>query len=123
MQGLLGGSSPKLKLVTVAVAAVTTVATGRHVHRKRASTPGPGLVQRTASVPLHPRPIRGPEAKQVQDLLHRDLGADSVEVDARHGCPSLADGTAFRSRTVPFSYSLWGTGTALLGWSVDTLPA
>jgi hypothetical protein len=32
MQGLLGGGSPKLKLVTVAVAAMATVATGRHVH-------------------------------------------------------------------------------------------
>jgi len=48
IQGLLRGSSPKLELVTVAVAAMATVATDRHVHRERAPMARPGLVQRTA---------------------------------------------------------------------------
>jgi hypothetical protein len=89
MQGLLRGSGPKLKLVTTTAAAVAKVATERHVYRKRAITtaaPRPGLVQWTTSVPLRPRPARGLEPKQAQDLLHRDLCANSVEVHARHGC-------------------------------------
>src|SRR5947207_1737688 len=79
MQRQLRGSRPELKLVTMTVAPMATVATDRHVHREPATTTaGPGIMQGTASVPLHPRPIRGLEPKQVQDLLHRDLSANSV---------------------------------------------
>jgi len=93
MQGLLRGSRPKLKLVAVAAATMTEVAADRHVHRERATATTaqrPRLVQRTTSVPLRPRSIRGLEPKQAQDLLHRDLSANPVEVDARHGCSSLS---------------------------------
>jgi hypothetical protein len=114
MHGQLCDGGPQLELVTVAVAAMAIIAVDRHVHRQRATMPRPALRQRTTSVPLRPRPIRGPEAKQVQDLLHGNLGANSIEVDARHGCPSLTDGPAFRPSTVPFPFSLWGTGTTLL---------
>ena len=155
MQGLLRGSGPKLERVSVAAAAMAVVAAHRHVYRERAAMPGlgHGLVQGTNSVPLSPRSSRRMESKQVQDLLHRDLGTDSVEVDARHGCSSLSRGRRgsvaggpFRSNTLygererrpsrdqgtarfsaggPFRshYSSWGTGTAPLGCSVDTLPA
>ena len=34
------------------------------------------------------------EPKQAQDLLHRDLSANSIEVDTWHGCSSLGDMTA-----------------------------
>src|SRR5271157_6045322 len=115
IQGQLRGPGPKLELVTVTSAAMAEVATDRHVHRERAATPRRGLMQRTNSVPLHPRTLRGLEPKQAQDLLHRDLSANSVEIDAWHGCSSLSDGPVRRSRTVPFHYSPWGTGTALLG--------
>jgi hypothetical protein len=79
IQGQLRGRCPKLELVTVTVAAMAVVATDRHVHRERAATSRRGLMQRTNSVPLYPRSLRGLEPKQAQNLLHRDLSANSVE--------------------------------------------
>src|SRR5271165_7301070 len=102
MQRQHRGCRPELKLVTVTLAAMATVASDRHVHRERAVTPGRGVMQRTTSAPLHSRSCRGLEPEQVQDLLHRDLRANPVEVDAGHGCSSLADGAARCARTVPF---------------------
>jgi hypothetical protein len=106
MQRQLRGSGPKLELVTVTAAAVARVATDRHVYRERAittTTPRPGLVQRTTSVPLRPSSIRGLEPKQAQYLFHRDFRANSIEVDTGHGCSSLGDTTARCSfdRSVP----------------------
>ncbi len=89
MQRKLPGSRPELKLVAVTVAPMASVATDRHVHRERAlSTTSPGIVQRTASVPLHPRSMRGLKPKQLQHSLHRHESANSVEVDAGHGSSS-----------------------------------
>jgi hypothetical protein len=122
MQGQPRGRCPKLKLVTVTAAAMAIVATDCQVHRERATAHGPGLMQWTTSVPLHPRSIRGLELEQAQDLLHCDLIAKSVEVDSRHGSYSRDDKTARCSRTVPFPYSLWGTGTALRSRSTQALP-
>jgi hypothetical protein len=122
MQGQLRGSRPKLELVTVALATMAEVAADRHVHRERATTTVPrrGLVQRTTSIPLRPRSLRGLEPKQAQDLLHCDLRANSVEIDAWHDCSSggeLVEPHSMTRRlgdrkTVPFLLSLWGTGTA-----------
>ena len=64
--------------------------------------PDLGLMQRTASVPLHPRSTRGLEPKQVQHLLHRDLSANSVEVDAWHGCFLVLADTMARCSERPF---------------------
>ena len=65
MQGQPRGGGPEFKLITATAAAMTTVASNRHVHRERAAaTGGAGLVQRTASVPLRPRPTGGLEPKQ-----------------------------------------------------------
>jgi hypothetical protein len=44
-----------------------------------------GLVQRAVSVPLIRSTASTLEAEQVQHLLHGDLAAQPVEVDARHG--------------------------------------
>ena len=86
MQRQLRGGCPKLELVTVATATMAEVAADLHVHRERATpTPRRGLVQRTTSVPLRPRSIRGLEPKQAQNLFHRDFSANSVEVDSWHG--------------------------------------
>ena len=123
MQGQLRGGRPKLKLVTVASAAVATVAADRHVHRKRATTPRRGLMQGTTSIPLYPRSTHGLKPKQTQDPLHRDLSANSIEVDTWHGCSSAVQGTTRCSQTVPFPLnSLWGTGTALHRRSSQALP-
>src|SRR5271157_8008 len=119
IQGQLRGCCPKLELVTVTVAAMAVVATDRQVHRERAATSRRGLMQRANSVPLYPRSLRGLEPKQAQNLLHRDLSANSVEVDTWHGCSSLGDGALQCSRTVPFHYSPWGTGTTPRGRSRD----
>jgi hypothetical protein len=82
----------------------------RHVHRERAAMARTGRVQRTASLPLHPRSFRGLEAEPVQRLLDRDLPANCLEVDTGHGCSSLADGVVGCSRTVPFPFiSIGGT--------------
>ena len=91
MQRQLRRCRPELKLVAATVAAMATIAADRHVDRERATMPWPGLVQRTTSVPLRARSSRGNKPKQIQDLLHRDEIADSVEVDAWHGCSSLGD--------------------------------
>jgi hypothetical protein len=103
IQGLLRGSRPKLELVTLTLAAMAKVATACHVHRERAMKPGPGLMQWTSSVPLHPRSICRLEPQQAQNLLHRDLSANSVEVDAWYSCSSFGNSTARRSfdRSVP----------------------
>jgi hypothetical protein len=104
MQGQLRGGCPKLEVVTVTVATMARVAADCHVHRERATMLRRGFMQRTPSVPLHPRSTQGLEPKQAQDLLHRDLCANSVEVDAWHGCSSLADTMARCSfdRSIPF---------------------
>src|SRR5271166_1412606 len=91
-QQQLCGSRPGLKLVAVTAAPMAIVAAQRHVHRERAAMARPGRVQRTASLPLHPRSFRGLEAEPVQRLLDRDLPANCLEVDTGHGCSSLADG-------------------------------
>src|SRR5277367_440024 len=108
MQGQLPGSRPQIELVAVAVAAMAKVAADRHVHRERATTMvlRQGLMQRTTAVPLRSRSLRGLESNQAQDLLHRDLGANSVEIYARHDCFSLDDATARRQedRSVPFLF-------------------
>ena len=82
---------------------------------RRAAMARQGSVQRTASRPLHPRSRRGLEAEPVQHLLHRDLPANCLEVDTRHGCCSLADGVVGCSRTVPFPFiSIGRMGTISL---------
>ena len=86
MQGQPRGGGPQFKPITSTPAAMTTVASSRHVHRERAAaTGGAGLVQRTAAVRLRPRPTGGLESKQAEHLLHRDQSANSAEVNARHG--------------------------------------
>ncbi len=49
---------------------------------------------------------------QAQDLLHRDLNANSVEVDAWHGSSSLGDTMARCSfdRSVPYLFMGNGNG-------------
>src|SRR5271169_6236001 len=123
IQRQLGGGCPEFQRIALTVAAMAIVAADRQVHRERATMLRRGLMQRTTAVPLHARSTRGLEPEQVQDLLHRDLGANSIEVDTWHGWSSLGDTTARYSRTVPFPFSLWGTGTTLLGRSVPALPA
>src|SRR5262249_44345393 len=61
-----------------------------------ATSPRPGLVQRAGSVPLLPRPIRGLEPKQAQDLLHRDpeAGMTRVHVAAGEGLTLQLDDAA-----------------------------
>ena len=133
MQGQLRGSRPQLELVAAAVAAMAEVAADRHVHRERATTMvlRQGLMQRTTAVSLRPRSSPGLESKLAQDLFHRDLGANSVEIYARHDCFSGGELVEPHSmtrwlgdrRTVPFPLiSLWGTGTALHRRSTQALP-
>jgi hypothetical protein len=91
MQAEVRGSGPELELVTVTEAAMAIVATHRHVYPERAvPATGNGIVHGTASVPSHARPGRGLEPKQAQHLLHRDLGADLVEIDAGRVSSSLS---------------------------------
>ncbi len=82
MQGQLRGGRPKLELVTVAVAAMATVAADHHGYRERTTTPRPGPMQRKTPVSLCPRSLRGLEPKKAQHLLDRDFSTSPVEVDA-----------------------------------------
>ncbi len=61
-----------------------------------------GFVQRAVSVPLIGSTTKTLEAEQVEYLLHGDLVAQTVEVDARHGGLFLDK----RKETVPFLLSL-----------------
>src|SRR5436309_2675056 len=69
-------------------------------------------MQWTISVPLHPRTLRGLKPKQAQHLLHRDLSANSGEVDTGHGCSSLSDDAVPGSRTVPLPHAPFGNENA-----------
>jgi hypothetical protein len=91
MQRKLPGIRPKLKLDSVTAAPLASLATDRHVHRERLMpATSPGVINRTASVPLHPRSSRGLEPKQVQHSLHRHETANCVEVGAGHSSSSLS---------------------------------
>jgi hypothetical protein len=90
IQGQLRGRCPKLELVTVSVAAMAVVATDRHVHRERAETPRRGLMQRTNSIPLYPRSLRG-GTTQGRRERHRDADSFSaLSILAASPFPSLA---------------------------------
>jgi hypothetical protein len=111
-QRQLCGSRPGLRLVAVTAAPMAIVAAQRHVHREPAAMVRRGGVQRTASLPLHPRALRGLEAEQDLHLLPRDLPTNCLEADTRHVCSALADSVVGCSRTVPFPLiSRGGTGT------------
>src|SRR5690349_8963404 len=49
MQRQFPGGCPELKLVAVTVTAMAEVTTQRHVYRETATTPRPGLMQRTTA--------------------------------------------------------------------------
>jgi len=83
IQRQLRGGRPQFKLVALAMTLVAAIATDCHVHGEASAT-GPGFVQGTASVPLVACSLAGLEAEQVEYLLHRNLLAKLVEVDARH---------------------------------------
>jgi len=85
IEGQLGGSRPQLKLIALALAAMATVTSDRHVYREASGTRGRGFVQGTTSIPLVARSLARLEAEQVEDLLHGDLRAKPVEVDSWHG--------------------------------------
>jgi hypothetical protein len=102
MQRQLRDSRPKLKLVAVAVAAMATGSADYHNRRRAATTaPRPLLVRRTTSVPLHLPPLRRPEPKQAQNMVHRDLSAKPVEIDAWHGTAVPWHGTAVTTLAAP----------------------
>jgi hypothetical protein len=120
----LRGSRPELERAPVAATPVAKVTVDRHVYRERAGVPRPGLVQRAASISLHPDRLEGSKPSKFSTLLHRDLPASPLEVDAGDGCSSLADGAAWCSSPVPFPFnSIGGTGTILLNGSVEALPS
>jgi hypothetical protein len=80
-----GECRPKVELIALAVTLMAVVPADGHVHRELAAAPmGHGIVQRTVSVPLIASAVGRLEANQVEYLLHRDLGAQLLEVDAWH---------------------------------------
>ena len=82
---MLGDFRPEFELVASATTFVAVVAAYRHVHRERPSMLWIGFVQRAVSVPLICSTTKTLEAEQVEDLLHGDLVAQPIEVDAWHG--------------------------------------
>ncbi len=75
MQRQLGYRCPQFELVAFAMTPVAVVAIGRHVDREGPIVAGRGSMQGTASVPLLTPTTCRLEGEQVEDLLHRDLGA------------------------------------------------
>ncbi len=82
--GRLGRFRPERELVAATAALVTVVASHGDIYRERCAMFRLGLVYRAESVPLISSPASALEAQQVEDLLHADLVAKSVEVDTRH---------------------------------------
>ncbi len=80
-----GDGGPEFKVIALAVALVAVVPSGAQIHRERPAGSGGGSVHRARSVPLQSGSAGGLEAEQIQDLLHRDVSAQFVEVDSRHG--------------------------------------
>jgi hypothetical protein len=97
MQWHLGGLGPECELVASATAFVAVVAVHRHVHGERTSMLWLGFVQWAVSIPLICSTTNTLEAQQLEDLLHGDLVAKPVEVDARHGWWLLETKRPFRS--------------------------
>ena len=80
-----GDGGPEFKVISFAVALVAIVPPSAQIHRERPAGSGGGSVHRARSVPLQSGSAGGLEAEQIQDLLHRDVSAQFVEVDSRHG--------------------------------------
>ena len=100
---------PEFKVISLAVALVAVVPPRTHVHRERPAGGGGGSVHGARSVPLVSGSSGWFEAELRQDLLHRDLGAQFVEVDSGHGrfsfwCVTVEE----RRRTVPFPFIYMG---------------
>ena len=114
MQRQFAGRRPQLQRVPVTVTAMAVIAAEGHVHGEAATPPGRGLMQGTAAVPLRARTSRRLEGEQVEDLLHRDLGTEPVEVDPWHGVVLTQSRILRWTRTVPFPLlSREGTATVL----------
>ena len=83
-----GDGGPEFKVISLAVALVAVVPSGAQIHRERPAGSGGGSVHRARAVPLQSGLTGGLEVEQIQNLLHRDVSAQFVEVDSRHGRPS-----------------------------------
>jgi hypothetical protein len=94
---------PELNLIALAPALMAIIDSHRDVDRKRRTSIRCGIMKGTTSVPLIASSTRRFETDQREDLLHRDLTAKPVKVNAWHGC-------FLGSRTVPVPSSIWGTG-------------
>ena len=94
---------PELNLIALAVALMAIIDSHRDVDGKRRTSIRCGIVKGTTSVPLIASSTRRFETDQREDLLHRDLTAKLVKVNAWHGC-------FLDSRTVPIPFSIGGTG-------------
>ena len=80
----LGVSGPELNLIALAVALMAIIDSHRDIDRKRRMSIRCGIVKGTTSVPLIASSTRRFETDQGEDLLHRDLTAKLVEVNAWH---------------------------------------
>jgi hypothetical protein len=74
----------QLELVAVGFAFVTVVAIRAEIHRERATMRGRGAVYGTRSTELVTVAVSRLESDFVENLLHRDLSAEHVEVNAGH---------------------------------------
>jgi len=112
----LGVSGPELNLIALAVALMAIIDSHCDVDRKRRMSIRCGIVKGTTSVPLIASPTRRFEANQSEDLLHRDLTAKPVKVNAWHG--SFWDQGPF---PFPFVYGERGTVSFCIAnhWGCD----
>ncbi len=79
-----GDGGPEFKVISFAVALVAVVPSGTQIHRERPAGSGGGAVHRARPVPLQSGSTGGHEAEQIQNLLHRDVSAQFIEVDSGH---------------------------------------
>ena len=75
---------PELNLIALAPALMAIIDSHRDVDRKRRRSIRCGIMQGTTSVPLIASSTRRFETDQREDLLHRDLAAKPVKVNACH---------------------------------------
>jgi hypothetical protein len=103
IKGQFANGGPELQLIAVAVAFVAVVSPGAHVDREDSAPRRCRSMDRAWAMHLVSTAPDRLKVQELQYLLHRDVGAQPVEVDPWHSPPLVETRSKEeRRRTVPF---------------------
>jgi len=94
---------------------MAVVAFGAEIYREGSAVGGGGSVDGAGSSQLVAMGAGWFEVALAQDLIHGDLGAKLVEVDARHGGAFPLTVGSVEAGPFPFPFYIGGTGNACYG--------